>query len=386
MGSDPPEIPLAPLSMPAALPSMTRSRRPRRADRPDVSNVGVGSDVGAGGATGDGGVDARTGSDALRYATPYHAPVLATETLDLLVTDPDGLYVDGTLGGGGHSAALLDVLGPDALVIGVDQDPEALATARERLADAEAAGRFVALKGNFGDLDSLLARSGYGPAHGRPAAGVLLDLGVSSHQLDEGARGFAYGQDGPLDMRMGDRGETAAALIARLRADDLADVIYQYGEERRSRAIARAIKAAAPTTTAALADAVRQSVPTRDELKTLARVFQALRIAVNGEMEVLERALPAALDVLAEGGRLAVIAYHSLEDRRAKQFLRTGRFTAQVEKDSFGNPLTPWRAVTRRPVVATDAETAANPRARSARLRVAAKHSRTEPPERHPGA
>ena len=131
MGSDPPEIPLAPLSMPAALPSMTRSRRPRRADRPDVSNVGVGSDVGAGGATGDGGVDARTRSDALRYATPYHAPVLAAETLDLLVTDPDGLYVDGTLGGGGHSAALLDVLGPDALVIGVDQDPEAQAKLME---------------------------------------------------------------------------------------------------------------------------------------------------------------------------------------------------------------------------------------------------------------
>jgi 16S rRNA (cytosine1402-N4)-methyltransferase len=370
--------------MTAVLPSMTRPRRPRRADRADLQ-VGLGSDVGAEGAQEDGGVD------ALRYATGYHAPVLAAETLAALVTDPAGLYVDGTLGGGGHAAALLDALGPDALVVGIDQDPEALAAARARLAEAEAVGRFVALKGNFGDLDSLLARSGLGPAHGRPAAGVLLDLGVSSHQLDEAARGFAYGQDGPLDMRMGDRGETATALIARLRADDLADVIYQYGEERRSRAIARAVKAAAPTTTAALAAAVREAVPTRDELKSLARVFQALRIAVNGEMDVLERALPAALDVLAEGGRLAVIAYHSLEDRRAKQFLRTGRFTAQVEKDLFGNPITPWRAVTRRAVVAGSPETAVNPRSRSARLRVAEKHTAglgpaTQPPERHPGA
>ncbi len=367
-----------------AVPSMPRSRRPRRADRSDLQ-VGPGSDVGAGGARGD------SGLDASRYATTYHAPVLPAETVAALVTDPAGLYVDGTLGGGGHAAALLDALGPDALVIGIDQDPEALATARERLADAEAAGRFVALRGNFGDLDSLLARNGSGPGHGRPAAGVLLDLGVSSHQLDQAGRGFAYGQDGPLDMRMDDRGETAAALVARLRTDDLADVIYQYGEERRSRAIARAIKRAAPTTTAELADAVRQSVPTRDELKSLARVFQALRIAVNGEMDVLERALPASLDVLAEGGRLAIIAYHSLEDRRAKQFLRTGRFTAQVEKDTFGNPITPWRAVTRKPIVASDAEVAQNPRARSARLRVAEKVARrvpspTEPPERRPGA
>ncbi len=374
-----------------AVPPMPRSRRPRRADRADAPSVGPGSDVGAGSARGDGGLDAQADDGRLRYATVYHAPVLAAETVDALVTDPAGFYVDGTLGGGGHAAALLDALGPDALVVGIDQDPEALAAARDRLAEAEAAGRFVALRGNFGDLDSLLARSGYGPTHGRPAAGVLLDLGVSSHQLDQAERGFAYGQDGPLDMRMSDRGETAAALVARLRADDLADVIYQYGEERRSRAIARAIKAAAPTTTADLAAAVRQSVPTRDELKSLARVFQALRIAVNGEMDVLERALPASLDVLAEGGRLAVIAYHSLEDRRAKQFLRTGRFTAQVEKDTFGNPITPWRAVTRRAVVAGDAETAANPRARSARLRVAEKHtgglpSPTEPPERRPGA
>jgi len=342
--------------------------------------------VGAEGAQGDGGVDAR------RYATAYHAPVLPRETVDLLVTDPDGLYVDGTLGGGGHAAALLDALGPDALVVGIDQDPQALDAATARLADAQAAGRFQALKGNFGDLDALLGRAALGPRHGRPVAGVLLDLGVSSHQIDEAARGFAYGQDGPLDMRMSDRGETAADLIARLSAGTLADIIYQYGEERRSRPIAAAIKAAAPATTAELADAVRSAVPTRDELKTLARVFQALRIAVNAEMGVLEQALPAALDVLADGGRLAVIAYHSLEDRRAKQFLKTGRFSAQIEKDFYGRPITPWALVTRRAVVASADEIAQNPRARSARLRVAEKRplpndpaSSSEPPARRPG-
>ncbi|MGB3541889.1 16S rRNA (cytosine(1402)-N(4))-methyltransferase RsmH [Rubrivirga sp.] len=346
---------------------MTRPRRPRRADRVDTARVSPGSDVGAGGAQGTGGL-----GDPLRYATTYHAPVLEAETVANLVTDRGGVYIDGTLGGGGHSAALLDVLEDDALVIGIDQDPEALAQARKRLEGAEAAGRFVALEGNFGDLEGLLRRARIT----RPINGVLLDLGVSSHQLDQAARGFAYGKPGPLDMRMGDTGETAAELIARLSASDLADVIYQYGEERRSRAIARAIKAAAPTTTDALADTVRSAVPTRDELKSLARVFQALRIAVNRELDVLEDVLPAALEVLAEGGRLAVIAYHSLEDRRAKQFLKNGRFSAQVEKDTFGNPLTPFKLITRKPIVASDLEVEANPRARSARLRVAQKLSR----------
>ncbi|MEM0961795.1 MAG: 16S rRNA (cytosine(1402)-N(4))-methyltransferase RsmH [Bacteroidota bacterium] len=359
---------------------MTRPRRPRRADRAD-RQVAPGSDVGAGGAQGAVGP-----GDPLAYATPYHAPVLARETVARLVTDPAGVYVDATLGGGGHSAALLDALGEDALVVGIDQDPEALAAAQARLAEAEATGRFVALGGNFGDLRQLLDAVGLGPEHGRPVAGVLLDLGVSSRQLDRAARGFAYAQAGPLDMRMNadapDAGETAADLIARLDAGPLADVIYQYGEERRSRAIARAIKKAAPTTTDALAEAVRQAVPTRDEVKTLARVFQALRIAVNREMDVLEHALPAALDVLTEGGRLAVIAYHSLEDRRAKQFLRTGRFSSHVEKDLYGNPLAPLVPVSRKPIVASDAEVAQNPRARSARLRVAQKKTPPDPKRR----
>lgn len=320
--------------------------------------------------------------DALAYATAYHAPVLASAVLDGLVTDRDGVYVDGTLGGGGHSAALLDALGPDALVIGIDQDDEALATARARLSTEETAGRFRAIKGNFGDLRQLV-----GDVE-RPIAGILLDLGVSSHQLDAAERGFAFSASGPLDMRMDPTAsESARDLIARLSADALADVIYQYGEERRSRAIARAVKEAAPETTGELAEAVRQSVPNREETKALARVFQALRIAVNREMDVLEDVLPAALGVLAPGGRLAVIAYHSLEDRRAKQFLRTGRFSATVEKDLYGNPLTPWVPVTRKAIVADEAEVTQNPRARSARLRIAQKHlSPPGPSERHPEA
>ena len=332
------------LTMPR--PSRRRSTAPRPSDGPASSEAGA------------------------AYATGYHAPVLLAETVGGLVSDPAGLYVDGTLGGGGHAAALLDALGPDALVVGVDQDDDALAEARARLGEAEAAGRFVALKGNFADVPALLARAGLDR---RPVAGVLLDLGVSSHQIDEAARGFAFSADGPLDMRMdpASSAETAAGLIDRLSAEALADVFYANGEERRSRGIARAVKAASPRTTGDLAAAVRGAVPNRDELKTLARVFQALRIAVNDELAVLERALVAATAALAPGGRLAVISYHSLEDRRAKRFLRAGRFSGEAERDLYGNQISPLRLLTRRAVTASDAELARNPRSRSARLRIA---------------
>ena len=362
--------------MPTVMSRPARPRRPSRALRLASAPEAPGTDVSGADAPGAG---AASGASGEAYATGYHAPVLAPEAVAGLVTDPAGLYVDGTLGGGGHSAALLDALAPGALVVGIDQDAEALGVARARLADAEAAGRFVALRGNFADLADLLDAAGLGPAHGRPAAGVLLDLGVSSRQFDAPGRGFAFMHDGPLDMRMdGEAGETAADLIDRLTETGLADTIYAYGEEGRSRRIAQAIKAAPRMdTTADLAAAVRRAVPTRDEGKALARVFQALRIAVNDEMGVLERALPAALAVLARphdgrpGGRLAVMSYHSLEDRRAKHFLRTGRFEATVVRDAFGNAVTPFVPVTRRAVVAGEAEVARNGRARSARLRIA---------------
>lgn len=309
------------------------------------------------------------------YATGYHAPVLYEEVVEGLVTDEAGVYVDGTLGGGGHAAALLDALGPDALVVGIDQDPEAIATAEARLADAKAAGRFRTLRGNFGDIEALLAAAGLDAVDG-----VLLDLGVSSHQIDEAARGFAYAADGPLDMRMDtDAPFSAADLVNRAEPDELVHILRAYGEEPRAPRIVRVILDRRPIeTTGQLADAVRAAVPYKEEVKSLSRVFQALRIAVNDELAVLERALVAALRVLKPGGRIAVIAYHSLEDRRAKQFLRYGNFEGEPVRDFYGNLLTPWEPLTRKPITASDDEIASNPRARSARLRIAAKREPDE--------
>lgn len=308
--------------------------------------------------------------DPLRYATAYHAPVLAAEILQKLVWAPDGLYIDATLGGGGHSEAILAATAPHGRVIGIDQDDDALETATVRLADAHKEGRFSTLKGNFGEMESLLS-----DAEVEQVDGILLDLGVSSHQINKASRGFAFSADGPLDMRMNaSDGETAANLIDRMDVQSLADLLRAYGEEPRAWPIANAIVAARPlATTGELADVVRSVVPTKEEVKSLARVFQALRIAVNEEMDVLERALEAALKVLRPGGRVAVISYHSLEDRRAKHFLRYGNLEGKPEKDFYGNLLTPWTLITRKPITASDAEVAANPRARSARLRIAQK-------------
>ncbi len=331
--------------MPLTLPMTAKPRRTRREPAPE-----------------------RTPDRAApAYASAYHAPVLVAETVEALVTDAGGTYVDGTLGGGGHAAAMLDALGPEGRVFGIDQDAEALEEAGRRLGGDD---RFTVLRGNFAEMERLLAGAGI-----EVVDGVLLDLGVSSHQLDAAGRGFAYGADGPLDMRMDPTtGRSAADLVNGLEADDLADLLYAFGEEPRSRKIARAIVAARPlATTAALADAVRSAAPYKEEVKTLSRVFQALRIAVNDEMAVLERALVAALRVLRPGGRIAVIAYHSLEDRRAKSFLRYGNLDGEPVRDFYGNLLTPWTLVTRKPITASEAEVAANPRARSARLRVAEK-------------
>ena len=322
-------------------------------------------------------------ADPLRFASAYHAPVMAAEVVDGLVTDGAGLYIDATLGGGGHSAALLDALDPNCCLIGIDQDAEAIAAAKQRLADAAEAGRFRTIHGNFADMEGLLADAGI-----EAVDGVLLDLGISSHQIDEAGRGFAFSADGPLDMRMdatsGDSGgETAAELIARLDVQSIADLLRAYGEEPRAWPIANAIvEHGAIATTGELADVVRNAVPAKEEVKTLARVFQAIRIAVNDEMNALERALEAALTVLRPGGRLAVISYHSLEDRRAKHFLRFGNLEGDAKKDFYGNLLTPWNLLTRKPIVATPEEIQANPRARSARLRISEK--RPDPNTSHP--
>lgn len=310
------------------------------------------------------------------YGTEYHTPVLCHEICDRLITNPSGVYVDATLGGGGHAEALLDALAPDAFVLGIDRDADALATARERLADAVEAGRFRAVRGNFADLGRLLQDETRNGDPLAPVDGLLLDLGVSSHQIDTAERGFSFQQDGPLDMRMDERGGlTADQIVNSWGERDLAEVFWTYGDENRGRAIARAVIDHRPLeTTGDLADAVRSVVPPHQETKTLARVFQALRIAVNDELDALEEALEQSVDILRTGGRIAVISYHSLEDRRAKRFLRYGNFEGTPVRDLYGTQITPWDELTHKPVEAGDREVEANPRARSARLRVAERH------------
>ena len=305
---------------------------------------------------------------SLRYATSFHAPVLCNAVIEGLVTDRAGLYVDATLGGGGHSAALLEVLFPAGRVFGIDQDAEALATAAARLASDAERGRFRALHGNFGDVERLLAS-----AEVTQVDGMLLDLGVSSHQLDAPERGFSYRAEGSLDMRMDVQGAvTAADVVNGWPEGELRHVLSRFGEEPRARQVARAVAAARPIdTTTRLADVVRGAVPAREAVKTLSRVFQALRIVVNAELERLEQALVAGVKLVKAGGRLAVISYHSLEDRRVKRFLRYGNLQGEPIRDVYGNLMTPWRLITRKPITPDDAEVAANPRARSARLRIA---------------
>lgn len=306
--------------------------------------------------------------EPMQYATEYHAPVLCKTVVEGLVTDRAGLYVDATLGGGGHSAALLDALSSEGRVIGIDQDEEALEEAQKRLAEEIERGRFQTVHGNFGDLERLLEEVGVSMVDG-----LLLDLGVSSHQIDVPERGFSYMAEGSLDMRMNTQsGVTADEVVNEWREEEVRYALRQHGEEPRARRIARAIVEARPiATTRALADVVRRVVPTRDELKVLSRVFQGIRIAVNAELEVLEQVLEAGTRVARTGARMAVISYHSLEDRRVKRYFRYGNLRGEPIRDFYGNLLAPWREVTRKPVGADEDEVAQNPRARSARLRIA---------------
>jgi 16S rRNA (cytosine1402-N4)-methyltransferase len=302
------------------------------------------------------------------YATGYHAPVLWHTVVRDLITDRSGVYVDGTLGGGGHTAALLDHLEPDALVIGIDRDAEAHEAVRRRLGSEIERGRLKLVSATFAEWPHVLDDLGIGRVNG-----LLLDIGVSSHQLDEASRGFSYAAAGPLDMRMNPEAVLSADVIVNeWREADVRQLLYDYGEEPRGRAIASAIMRARPIhDTARLADVVRSAVPTRDELKSLSRVFQALRIAVNDELGQLERALSAADAHIVVGGRVAVISYHSLEDRRVKRFFRSGNFEGEVLRDMYGNRLVGWRELYRKPVGAGAEEVDINPRARSARLRIA---------------
>ena len=316
-------------------------------------------------------LNSRDGSRS--WASDYHNPVLWKSVLEGLITDLEGVYVDATLGGGGHTAAILDALVPAGRVVAIDRDEDALAAARQRLDADVRSGRLLTVRGQFGELDRHVRSQGL-----ESVDGVLLDIGVSSHQFDRPERGFSHRFDAPLDMRMDRRQEkTAADLVNHLPEKELADLIYGFGEEPASRRIARKIADARPLeTTTDLAAVVRASVPTRIEAKAVSRVFQALRIAVNDEMEELESALLAATRIVRAGGRLAVISYHSLEDRRVKRFMRSGNFEGTIRKDIYGNALTPWTPLGRSPLMPDESEIDRNPRARSARLRIAERTER----------
>ncbi len=308
------------------------------------------------------------GSDSQEFASSYHAPVLCDIVVQGLVENREGLYVDATLGGGGHTAALLAYLKPAGKVAGIDQDADAIAAARVRLEEDERSGRFMALRGNFAEARELLSAQGVSQVDG-----ILLDLGVSSHQLNTASRGFSYAGDGALDMRMDGRaGVTAADIVNSWAPEDLTRLLYKYGEEPSARRIVQQIVAARPLqTTGALADVIRSTVSSKRINKTLARVFQALRIQVNDEMQVLEDTLALSVDLLKPGGRIAVISYHSLEDRRVKRFLKYGNLDGTPVRDFYGHLVTPWRLVTRKAIKPDDREINQNPRARSARLRIA---------------
>jgi 16S rRNA (cytosine1402-N4)-methyltransferase len=306
-----------------------------------------------------------------------HVPVLLRQVIDHLAPRDGGVYIDGTFGAGGYTTAILGAAA--TRVVGIDRDATAIAGGQP-LVDA-ASGRLTLVEGRFADLDALADGAGV-----EAADGVVLDLGVSSMQLDAPGRGFSFRHDGPLDMRMGPGGPSAADVVAAASERDLADIIFNLGEERHSRAVARAIVAArrerAVVTTGALADIVGRVVRGRPgDIHPATRTFQALRLFVNDELGQLEGGLVAAERILRPGGRLVVVAFHSLEDRIVKTFLagRSGTGGGSRHMPEVKLEAATFRTLTRRPVTPDDSETTENPRARSARLRAA---ERTDVPPR----
>ncbi len=296
-----------------------------------------------------------------------HKPVLLNEAIQFLVSDPDGIYIDGTLGGGGHSAQILNRLSKKGRLFGLDQDDEALCRTAALFADEP---RITIIRGNFGYMDALLPKE----TDGR-LAGILLDLGVSSNQIDDARRGFSFQKDGPLDMRMGGLQDiTAAKIVNEYEYEELRDLFYEYGEERESARIAKAILRERPLkTTGQLRDVIASVMPERFLNKSLARIFQALRIAVNSELNMLKRVLETGTGMLRSNGRFVVITYHSLEDRLCKNYFRYGNFEGKPVKDFYGNDVRPLNVLTKKVITPSDNEVAANPRARSAKLRAAVK-------------
>lgn len=294
----------------------------------------------------------------------YHIPALLPQTLAALDIKPGGTYVDATFGGGGHSRAILGQLGPEGRLLAFDQDEDALAGAPDD-------PRFTMVYGNFRFLRNFLRFYDAGKADG-----ILADLGVSFHHFDDAGRGFSFRSDARLDMRMNRHAALSAYDVVNDYSEErLADILHLYGEVAKARPMARAIvraRSQAPVATVnGLLEAISPLIDPRREKKDLACVFQALRIEVNGELDALRSFLEQTAEALRPGGRLAIITYHSLEDRLVKNFMRAGNFTGRVETDIYGHADTPYKLLTSKPVVPDEAEIETNPRSRSAKLRVA---------------
>lgn len=298
--------------------------------------------------------------------TVYHIPALLNECLNGLNIREDGTYVDVTFGGGGHSRAIMEKLGVNGRLLGFDQDIDAWSNSLEDK-------RFTFVHANFSFLKNFLRFHGI-----EHVDGILADLGVSFHHFDDAERGFSFRQDSRLDMRMNRSSrEDATSVLMTRSEEELASIFYLYGELKQSRKLAQAIVKHRAfdiiDTTGKLVSVVSPFISKKQEKKELAQVFQALRIEVNHEIDVLKRLLQQSLDVLNPGGRLVVITYHSLEDRLVKNFMRCGNLEGNVEKDFYGRINTPWTLVNNKVIVASEAEVEANPRSRSAKLRVAEK-------------
>ena len=298
----------------------------------------------------------------------YHVPVLLNETLDGLNIKPNGVYVDVTFGGGGHSRAILECLGKGGRLFGFDQDEDAMKNALDDK-------RFTFVRSNFRYLTNFLRYHGI-----EQVDGILADLGVSSHHFDDETRGFSFRFEGDLDMRMNKRAsQTAASVLNTYSEAQLADIFFYYGELQQARRISKAIvlarSAASIETITQFLDIVKVFFPREREKKDMAKLFQALRIEVNREMDVLKSLLEQSVQVLAPEGRLAVLTYHSLEDRLVKNYVKAGNFEGRQEKDFYGQVVAPFRAINNKVIVASDAEVNENPRARSAKLRIAEKNN-----------
>ena len=298
--------------------------------------------------------------------TSYHIPALLTETINGLNIKEDGVYVDVTFGGGGHSRAIIDKLGPKGRLLGMDQDLDAWGN---RLDDS----RFTFVHSNFSFLKNFVRYYGIDGVDG-----LLADLGVSFHHFDASERGFSFRHDSALDMRMNTKSKLdARTVLATYSEEELASVLYLYGELKQSRRMASAIvkarQAGEISTTGQLVEIIAPYIKRSQEKKELAQVFQALRIEVNHEIDALKRLLEQSLEVLKPGGRLVVITYHSLEDRLVKNFMRSGNLEGKIEKDFYGRVSTPWKLINNKVITASDEEVERNPRSRSAKLRIAEK-------------